>query len=605
MRSWRTAAMVTLLLAASLGCKGRPRASSTAGGAGGSKEPHSGPSVSVLDLTQGLPEQAPTGVFGVASRKRTFDDFLRSVERVRKDKESRGVLVRFGGTTFGMARAEEVGAALEGLRKDKSVFCHGEAYTNQTMMAAARGCTKIFLSPAGGLETIGIAAQVVYMRRLLADELHLSIDMMQVGKFKGAEEPLTRDGPSPEARASLEGVLSDIRTSWLDGIRTGRKKEVGEAAEDGPYSPAKAKERGLIDEIGYFDDAREQAKAQMGAARTELRFGPGNDADKPEELGDLIRSLGGEGGKSAPIALVRATGAITMTASRSVLGGQEGINEKDLGKIIARLEEDESVKAVVMRIDSPGGSALASDLLWHRLMKLRDKKPLVVSVGDMAASGGYYLASTANAIFADSTSIVGSIGVVGGKIGAGTLLEKFGVHAETFPAKVGDPKAAARAAYGSLLTPWDDATRARVLETMTGIYDLFLARVAEGRKIPVEKVAASAEGRIFSGREGKVRALVDEIGGLEHAVAKARELAKLGDDAQVAPVESTPKLLEALGGSEGDGAEAPPLGAVKLPTASDVLKEIAPDLLPFAAALGPLTEGERHLVAVPYALVVR
>ncbi len=175
-------------------------------------------------------------------------------------------------------------------------------------------------------------------------------------------------------------------------------------------------------------------------------------------------------------------------------------------RTLVRLAKDDDVKAVVLRIDSPGGSALASDLLWHALMDIRVKKPLVVSVGGMAASGGYYLASTGAWVFADEASIVGSIGVVGGKIAVGHALEKIGVHAETIPAKAGDPRAAARAASESLLAPWDDATRARLLETMTSIYVLFLSRVGEGRKIPVEQVRASAEGRIFGGREEARRA---------------------------------------------------------------------------------------------------
>ena len=189
-------------------------------------------------------------------------------------------------------------------------------------------------------------------------------------------------------------------------------------------------------------------------------------------------------------------------------GGRDGITQKELSRELAEIEKNDDIKAVVLRIDSPGGSALASDLLWHDLMRIRAKKPIVVSVGEMAASGGYYLASTANVIFADPMSIVGSIGVVGGKVGIGGALERFGVHAETFPAAKEKPGAAARAAYLSMLSSWDDPTKARVLETMSGIYDLFLARVAEGRKTTPQAIAPHAEGRIFSGREGKRLGLV-------------------------------------------------------------------------------------------------
>ena len=191
--------------------------------------------------------------------------------------------------------------------------------------------------------------------------------------------------------------------------------------------------------------------------------------------------MAGDSLGAAPVALVEATGAISMEGGGVLGGGGDGIIERRLVRSLSRLEHDDDVKAVVLRIDSPGGSALASDLLWHELMAIRQKKTLVVSIGDMAASGGYYLASTGAVVFADETSIVGSIGVVGGKIAIDHALERVGVHAETFAAKVGDPHAAARAGSDSLLIPWDAATRERFFETMNGIYQLFLSRVAEGQ----------------------------------------------------------------------------------------------------------------------------
>ena len=266
----------------------------------------------------------------------------------------------------------------------------------------------------------------------------------------------------------------------------------------------------------------------------------------------------------------------------------------------------------MLRIDSPGGSALASDLLWHDLMRVRKKKPIVVSVGEMAASGGYYLASAGSVIFADAGSIVGSIGVVGGKLAIGPALERYGVHTETFSGKGRDPKAANRAAYLSALVPWDEPTRVRVKETMTGIYDLFLARIVEGRStegrtLTVQKVAESAEGRIFSGREGKARGLIDEIGGLDDALSRARKLAKLPEDAGVQVMGSKGSFLDALdptGGDSDERAEAVARARAGV-SALDALEEAAPDVVPFATSLLPLAEGERSVLAVPFALVVR
>jgi protease-4 len=232
-------------------------------------------------------------------------------------------------------------------------------------------------------------------------------------------------------------------------------------------------------------------------------------------------------------------------------------------------------------------------------MQIRAKKPLVVSVGGMAASGGYYMASAGSAVFADEASIVGSIGVVGGKVAIDRALAKIGVHAETIPAKPGDQRAATRAAVESLLTPWDDATRARLLETMTRIYRLFLERVAEGRKLGVEQIEASAEGRIFGGREGKSRGLVDEIGGLKEALDRARSMAGLAADARFS-VEGEPSgLLDALGGDDlpqsGESVARAAIG-------------MAPFVAPFAESLSPLLgrlNVEHVLCALPFALTVQ
>ncbi|MBL8608561.1 MAG: S49 family peptidase [Myxococcales bacterium] len=558
--------------------------------------------VAVIDLTKGAAEQESSSLLA-APHKRSFDDLLRALDDVAKDKDSKGVLIKLGSANLGIARAEELGDKLSTLRAKLPIHCQADGLTNATFMVAARGCTKIWLSPAGELETIGIAAQVLYFRKLLADELKLSIDFLQVGKFKGAEEPLTRDGPSAEARESLESVLRDLRGSWVGAIKQGRGDAVAELVEDGPYSPPKAKEKKLVDEVGYVDDALAALKTATGAQREEIFFGKGSRADKQGDMGALVRVLSGDGPTSGPVALVVATGSISMEGGASILGGRSGITEKDLGKILTKLEKEDSIKAVVLRIDSPGGSALASDLLWQKLMKIRKKKPIVVSVGDMAASGGYYLASTANVIFADPTSIVGSIGVVGGKIGFGPALERIGVHAETFPAS-NKPGAANRAAYMSAVTPWDDATRARVLETMSGVYELFLARVAEGRKTTPDKIAPHAEGRIFTGRQGKERGLVDELGGLELALARARKLASLPDDAEVAVFGSRRTFFEGLDDS-GDAEEQARSAAAARASFVSALDDLAPELVPFVSSVAPIASGERALCAVPFALTIR
>ncbi|CAN5625117.1 signal peptide peptidase SppA [soil metagenome] len=606
----RGAILAGLVGLAASACDGRAQSSPSSKPAG---EPAIGPALAVFDLTVGIPEKEQVGWFGSpGGRRRSFDALLKEIGVAKKDKDTKGFYVRFGSTSFGLARAQELGEALAEVRTKMPVYCHGEGFNNTTMMAAALGCTKIYLTPAGEVETVGIAAQVVYLKKLLTETLHFSIDILQVGKFKGAEEPLTREGPSDEARASLEAVLVDLRSTWLDGVRVGRggAETVAKAAEDGPFSPLAAKDRGLIDEVGYGDDARAAAKKACGASREVSRYGSGSQQDGPE-LDEFLKIFAGDDSNTPQVVIIRAVGSISMGDSGGLFGGDSGITERGLNKQLKRVEDDDAIKAVVLRIDSPGGSALASDLIWHQLMKIRAKKPLIVSVGDMAASGGYYLASTADEIFADESSIVGSIGVVGGKVAFGQALESIGVHAETFPANREDPGAKARAAYESPLVAWDDATRQRVYDSMKGIYDLFLARVAEGRKITVEKVALSAEGRIFGGKEGKARGLVDTIGGLNAAVARAKERAHLPDDAPVRVYAGVPHLADILG-CGGDGAEstAPvgPVSSVSSAITSPVIglvERTLPGVTTFAFALEPLSGGEHTVCALPYALVVR
>jgi protease-4 len=594
-----------MLLLAGVGtaCEGRPR-SASAKGEGDHDEPHVGPAVGVLDLSDGAPEQPGGGLLGIAAKPPAFHDVVHEIEVLERGTEAaevRGVLVRLGAAEIGLARAGEIGEMLSTIGQKMPVWCYADAYGNGTLALAARGCKRVWSAPASSVDAVGIAIQQIYFHKLLAEEIGLDVDFLQVGKFKGAEEPFTRDGPSPEAKQSLESTVADLRTGWLEGIAKGRPSAEA-AAEDGPYTPEAARDRGLIDDVGYFDQARNALQAATGAVRTEVLLGAGAPGGS-DGFADVLRTIAGDSLGTAPVVVVEAIGAISMEGGSSPLGGDSGVVERRLIRTLTRLEHDDDVKAVVLRIDSPGGSALASDLLWHELMAIRHKKKLVVSVGGMAASGGYYLASTGEVAFADPTSIVGSIGVVGGKVSGGKALEKIGVYSDTVPGKTGDPAAAVRAESESPLTPWDDATRDRMFATMTGIYSLFLARVAEGRNIPVDRVAASAEGRLFGGRDAKTRGLIDEIGGLREAIARARSLAGLPADARVDVAGQPGGLLRTL----TDDDTASPVSSVALPAALARLARDTPggsSVATFVASLSPLVAGEHALCALPFALTI-
>jgi len=556
-----------------------------------------------LDLTSGAPT-ATDGPLLQLPASRTYTGLVRAIERGLADENTGGAYVRFGAHTFDWAQSEELANLLALVRsKGKPVVCHAHALGNATSMIMAKGCSKVWLSPAGDVETIGIAAQIVYLRGLL-DRLKISADFLAIGRYKSAVETFTREGPSDDAREALNATLSSIRRSWLETADAGRKG-LGDALEHGPWTAEEAKRQGLIDEIGFEADALRAAQTLANAPAASVAFGPRSAPKGGFDVGEILRLLSGAegGGSGRPhVAVVPAEGAISMQAGGPLDGG--GITAKAMIKTLRRLRDDDTVKAVVLRIDSPGGSPLASDLIWKELVELKKKKPVVASVGGMAASGGYYVACAAQRLFAEQTSIVGSIGVFGGKIVVGPALAEFGINTVTVPASP-EPGAGERAAYASPLTPWDEATRTRVRAQMQSIYDLFVARVAESRKLARETVQESAQGRIWSGAQGLERGLIDEIGGLSKAIAAARKLAGLGDDAPVTVEGRAESLLETLLLGE-DASEAQIRTALARfeGRARSLLDELPKPLRPFVATLAPLLQGEQVLAALPFAVTI-
>jgi len=560
-----------------------------------------------LDLSAGAPESSDGSALFRTPAAQTYTGLVRLIGRAATDDKVRGLFVRLGEASFNLAESEELSRLLAKLRGKKPVVCHAHTLNNSSALLTARGCSRVWLSPAGDVSTIGIAAQMLYFHGIFS-KLKVDVDFLHMGRFKSGAEPMTREGPSEEARASLVETLAAIRGAWLEESNEFKKSDaLLNALEHGPWSAGEALERGLIDEIGFDGEALEAAKKAAKVSAVEASFGPRAKGGGGFGIGDLLRVLSGSSGSGdgqPHIAVVPAEGAITMEAGGPLQRG--GITARALGKTLRRMQKDDSVKAVVLRIDSPGGSPLASDLLWHEMMELRKKKPIIVSVGNMAASGGYYIACAGHSIFAERTSIVGSIGVFGGKVNVAPALEEFGVHAETFAASP-EPGAGQRAAFNSPLTAWDDATRERVRAQMQGIYDLFIARVAHGRKLGVEQVRASAEGHIWSGDQGRERGLVDEIGGLSEALAAARKAAHLEADAPVTVEGGKDSLLDSLLVSD-DASDADAVAAfnrLSAAPASRLLSEVPVELRTFVSGFAPLAEREHVTAALPYGLLIR
>ncbi len=604
----RAALSLVLCASVALSCEGRPRSwTGTVGKrASSSLFAKAGAKVVEIDLSRGAPESTEGGFLPLPAA-RTYVGLVRALERVRDDQDAKGVFVRLGERSVGFARAHELATLLAGIRQQgKPVVCHAHGLDNAGAWVALAGCDRIWLSPAGEVATVGIAGQAVYFKSAL-DKLKISADFLHAGKFKSGSEPLTRDGPSDEARLALTETLASIRTTWLDGVEAAKRGRSARAdMETGPWSPREAKERGLVDELGYESQALEDAKRRASAERVTTGFGAKSQPSEGPDIGELIRILSGADDNAAGrphIAVVPAEGAISMAPGGLLDGG--GITAKALTKTLRKLAKDDSVKVVVLRIDSPGGSALASDLIWYELRELKKKKPIVASVGEMAASGGYYLACAADRVIAEPTSIVGSIGVFGGKIVLNEALAEYGVNTVTFPASP-EPGAGSRAAYLSALAKWDDPTRQRVKKQMEEIYQLFLERVAESRNLPIDTVRTAAEGRIWSGRQGFEKKLVDELGGLSRALAVARDLGKLDERAPVVVVGRDESLIESLLLGESAEANAVQQAVERVTRArAPLTRAVASDLRPFVSALAPLMQDETALATLPFAFVVR
>jgi protease-4 len=593
-----TRALCLLPLLAVFSCHGRPRSSGSGTGTGSGLTK----SVAEFDLSGGVPESIGGGLFQPPA-SRTYVALARAVERIAVDPDVSGAFIKLGGASLDWAQTEELGGLFDKLKKKgKPVVCHAHSLSNSSAAFALRACSRTWLSPAGDAETVGIAAQIMYMRGLF-DKLKVGVDFLHVGKFKSGVEPFTREGPSEPARESLTETLRAIRDGWLEqATQAGKPESVRIALEQGPWSPEDAKKQGLIDAVGYESEALVEVKKLARAEQVNGAYGGSGKGSKGLDITQIVRVIAGsdDSATSQPhIAVLPAEGSIAMESGGALESG--GITARAIGKTLRRLKNDDTIKAVVLRIDSPGGSALASDLIWHELRELQKKKPLVVSVGGMAASGGYYMACAGDRIFAEPTSIVGSIGVFGGKIVFSGALEEFGVHTETFPASP-EPGAGARAASQSPFSTWDDPTREKVRVGMQSVYDLFISRVAAGRKLSVDKVEEVAQGRIWSGKQGLDRGLVDQLGGVTDAIAHARKLAKLAEDAPVTVEGGQDSLLEMLLVGQDANEEQVKQAIAAYQARSLVIRELPPAVRRYASALGPLASGERVVAALPFGI---
>jgi protease-4 len=504
-------------------------------------------SLLVLKVEGDLPDYSPENSFGklFGQDKPSFTSLLTQLRKAKVDTRIGAVLLDVDSPSVGWGKADELREAIADFKKaGKPIYSYMETGANKDYYIAT-ATDKIYLPPSGDLYVNGFAANVMFYRGSL-DKIGVEPDFIQIGKYKNAPDQYMRKDMSEGHREVMNAILDDYYNRFTSTIAETRKKspeDVKALIDSAPFNAVKAKEVGLIDDAIYRDQVFEQIKKQLGY-REDDKISAVSGSEYREIPSDSLGLNKGE-----EVAVIYASGAIV--SGRSSNGGFNGemAGSDTLVRAINNAAEDKGIKAIVLRVDSPGGSALASDLMWHAIENAKAKKPIVVSMSDMAASGGYYNSCNANKIVAEPSTLTGSIGIFMGKMNVRGLYNWLGVSNEYVMR--GKNSGIFREAE-----KWTPEERAKMEESTKGIYyDSFVPKVAKGRGKTNEEVDSMAQGRVWTGFQAKEKGLVDEFGGLEKAIDVAKELAQLPADKDVKRVifpEARPffeELLDTSGAS--------------------------------------------------------
>lgn len=477
---------------------------------------------------------AETGALG--DLRPSLAAIVQRMDAAATDNDICAVWLKMEDLSIGQAKIHEFRGAVARLRKaHKPVYAElTTADTGYYLLATA--CDKIIMPPSGMLLLPGVRAEVTFFKGLL-DKLGLQFDALQMGKYKGAAEPLTRDAMSPPLRESYTALVDDAYENLVATIGDERRLkdyQVKTFLDRGVFSATDALKAGLIDQIAYADQWEDSLKKTLQRESIDIVANYKKkkiDADFSGISGmmKLMQLLMGAkpseaASKKPKIAVVYAVGPITEGKSSSDLFGSSAMGSTTIAAAIRKASDDPKVAAIVLRIDSPGGSATASDLIWRETVRL--KKPLVASMGDVAGSGGYYIAMGAKKIFAAPGTLTGSIGVIGGKLVTRGLYDKLGIKTETI-------SRGANSGSLSAQQPFTPEERKVWTEVLQETYHQFVSKAAEGRKMPYGRLEELAQGRVYTGRMAKNLGLIDELGTLDDAIASAKLMAGLKADADV------------------------------------------------------------------------
>lgn len=462
-----------------------------------------------LRVRGSLSENPPQPIFG---RKRmAFTTLITGVYRAASDPSISEIIVRLDGLSIGFGRAQELRAALKHFSEQgKKVSCHIRRSNNLGYYVASVA-DEILISPVSQLSLVGLKAELTFYAGTL-EKFGIKADMMRIGKYKTATEMFNQRQASDENREQINRLLDNLYDLFVSDIAEGRnlsRDSVRRVIDNGPFTSAEALKYGLVDGLSYLDDLKDSVLSDL----PEVSFGR-----------YLVDTLADDSWKAIPVlAIVVAEGEIRFDRASGVpFGSDQSSRPASLSRAFADAGGNKNVKGIVFRINSPGGYALAAEDIFHAAAKSAIKKPVVVSMANVAASGGYHIASAAKTIFSNSATITGSIGIFGGKADFSSLHKKLDIGKELFT----------RGKYAGMLTsmrPFTVDERAKYFSHLKAFYDHFIEVVAESRSLTIDSVDNLGQGRVWTGREGMANGLVDYQGGVVPALEYLSEELSIED----------------------------------------------------------------------------
>jgi protease IV len=491
------------------------------------REPQvAGNSTLVLRVSGDLRETEPGGVIEqLLEAPPTVRSIVDALRKAKVDRRVTSVIIRPSSTAALWGKVQEVREAILDFRKSNKPIIGFLEYGGQQEFYLASACDKVFLMPTASLDLTGMANYELFLRGTL-DKIGAYPDALHIGEYKTASNTFTEHTFTPAHREMAESLNADMYEQLLKGLADGRRKseaEVRRLIDHGPFLPEDAVRAGLVDDLAYEDEIDD--KVTLGS-------GTPHFLEQTDYRNVSGASLGLNSGPR--IAVIYAVGLIASGQSNYDSPSADVVGSDTMVQYLRKARGDSSIRAIVLRIDSPGGSAIASDVIWREVLLTRETKPVIASMSDVAASGGYYIAMPAHAIVAEPATLTGSIGVVTIKYVIDGTLKKLGVNMESV-------QAGRYADLYSPIRPFTPEERAKMAEQMQATYDAFVEKAASGRNTTPERIDAVGQGRVWTGRQAKQIGLVDELGGLDRALAIAKQRAKIAQDSEVQIVVYPPR----------------------------------------------------------------